>query len=412
MSQSITIIGGGIIGVCCGLELQQRGFNVSIIDDKQDRQGCSTGNAGHFAIEQINPHASWSMLPRIPKMLLDPMGPLTIRWPYFPQLFPWLARFFWNARSASVERSREGLKALNQQALAAWEALLANIGAPEFLQAKGHLLTAESDKGVAALRQMQRQSERHDIRCQWLTKEAMLSMESLLSDTLKAGLWYQDTAFCIEPGELLLRLRHEFKQLGGRLERDRIYQVDPDPRGYRLQGEKSYVCQRLLIAAGAWSHQLTKNLGYSVPLETERGYHLMLPEHQHCLSRPVASYERSFIMTPMSSGLRLAGTVELAGLKAKPNYQRAHLLQNHAQAILQLPKEFVAQDAWMGCRPTLPDSLPVLDQSSKHQHLYFAFGHQHLGLTQGAISARLMTAMITGDHVSMDMSPYRIDRFH
>ena len=172
----------------------------------------------------------------------------------------------------------------------------------------------------------------------------------------------------------------------------------------------SYHFDKIVVATGALSKKLAHQLGYFVPLDTERGYHAMI-KHQTSLSRPVASAERQFIITPMSSGLRIAGTVEFAGLDAPENHQRTDVLMEHAAALLPSIDNTPASETWMGCRPSLPDSLPVIGRSPHHRNVYFGFGHQHLGLTQAAITAELLAQLCNSEVPSLDLTPYRIDRF-
>ena len=178
-------------------------------------------------------------------------------------------------------------------------------------------------------------------------------------------------------------------------------------------GNTSLAFDKAVIAAGAWSKRLLTPLGYKLPLDTERGYHLMLQNHP-TMSRPVASFERKMIMTPMAGGLRLAGTVEFAGLYAKSNMQRALMLGSHAENLLQDLHcgDVSEKQCWMGMRPSLPDSLPVIGQAPRHQHIYLALGHQHLGLTQAAITGNLIAQIIQQQPTSIDVAPFCISRFN
>ena len=182
----------------------------------------------------------------------------------------------------------------------------------------------------------------------------------------------------------------------------------------------SLTVDHCVVACGAWSKELLKGLSYHLPIEAERGYSLSLPINEQesaLLSRPVASAERRFIITPMANTLRLAGTVEYAGLKARPNYKRAEMLKANAAFILKtLPEQETEQkseqEAWMGCRPSLPDSLPVICQAPNHDKIFFALGHQHLGLTQGAITGKLIGQLVTKKKTEIDVSPFCISRFN
>ena len=232
---------------------------------------------------------------------------------------------------------------------------------------------------------------------------------------IQAALYFKDVGHSCDPEALALGLYQEFLRLGGRFQQQNVVAIRPHSVGVEVKScGSSLRYSKLVLAAGAWSHTLLAPLGYRIPLEAERGYHLMIEQH-NLLSRPVASADRSFIMTPMAGGLRLAGTVEFAGLDAEKNERRAKGLLPHAKALLKGIKksndEIDEHSTWMGCRPSLPDSLPVIGPASKHKNLYLAFGHQHLGLTQGAITAKLITQLIAGHTPELDLRPYSISRF-
>ena len=413
--QHMAVIGGGIIGLSCALHLQHSGWRVTIFDGKGMGNGASSGNAGHFAIEQVFPLADKALLPQLPGMLLDPLGPFRIRASYLPKAMPWFVRFLLAMRSSAVTRNTKAIRALNEAALAAYEPLLEWADADELMVRQGSLLAYENG-ALASLDRDRAHYAGEGVGVEALSGEAIRAMEPELAGQIRGGLWFTGAAHTLDPQRLCHKLASAFVAGGGEFVEADVSEVrvaDGRARLYHQDGVQSF--DSLLLSAGAHSKPLARQLGYDLPLETERGYHLMLPR-KGLLTHAVASADRKFIMTPMADGLRLAGTVEFGGLAAMPDYRRADMLLTHAKAMLPALadvelSQLASEARWMGFRPSFPDSLPVMDKSKKHDNVYFALGHQHLGLTWGGISGRLMSQLINGEPTDLDMRPYRVDRF-
>ncbi len=419
--QLISVIGAGVVGLATAVQLQQAGYQVTLIDKDGPAAGCSSGNAGHFATEQVFPLASFAVLRQLPAMLLNPTGPLRLRASYFLRALPWLLRFVANVTPGRQQALQQALTALNQQALPAWKRLLAAAQAQDLVQYRGALLVSEqaSLKHLAATFT---QYQNAGVAVTWLEQAALLAREPALGSKVKGAIEFPDVAHTIDPYALCMRLYATFMALGGEFRQHEVRQIVPQSDGYMLDlaegSAASYSGQmaqhirtpQLVISAGAWSHQLCRQLGWKVPLEAERGYHLMTQSRP--LQCPVSSLERKFIMTPMQQGLRLAGTVEFAGRSSKPDYRRSRVLLRHANQLLAEPTAAdPGADPWAGNRPSLPDSLPVLGACPKHPGVFYNFGHQHLGLTWAACSAELLLATIRGDTPALPTAPYRINRF-
>lgn len=417
----VVVIGAGIVGLTTALQLQRAGLSVELLDAQGPGSGCSRGNAGHFATEQVFPLASIAVLRQLPAMLLDPTGPLRLRAGYFFKALPWLLRFVANVRPGRQQALQSALTALNAQALPAWQRLLPQAEASDFVQFRGALLVSEQP-GLINLAQTFRQYQDAGISVNWLEQSALQTREPALSTQVKGAIEFPEVAHTTDPYALCLRLYQQFVALGGRFRQQQVQRIRPCNSGYQLEllpepnipqsgpGQLTLQAGKLVICAGAASHQLCADLGYQVPLEAERGYHLMTQSRP--LQSPVSSLERKFIMTPMQHGLRLAGTVEFAGLNSAPDYRRASVLLQHANQLLAEPTSAnPALEPWAGNRPSLPDSLPVLGAAPRHAGVYLNFGHQHLGLTWAALTAEITSALLLGQTPGLDLSPYRIDRF-
>lgn len=409
--QQIAVVGAGIIGICCALNLQRAGFVVTLYDENGLAQGCSKGNAGHFATEQIFPLAHPSLLKKLPGMLFNPLGPLRIDWRYIIQALPWFWLFTKNMRHKTFRANTLALKALNKRAITAYENLLNEFNLASLLTKKGSLLTFETTP-LTQINAMYTSFLEQGIAVELLSAEEVKILEPNLSETIKHALLFKDVAHSVDPHLFCLNLADKFSALGGKFCQQKITSIKQTEGTYSLgNSEQTFTADKIVIAAGAWSKSLVESFGYKVPLDTERGYHCMLANN-YGLSRPVASAERSFIMTPMSQGLRVAGTVEFAGTERKMNNKRALALLPNAKAMLKNSAiSLQPSSVWMGCRPSLPDSLPVIGEAPNHTNLFFAFGHQHLGLTQGAITSELITALCLRRPAEIDLKPYCISRF-
>jgi len=410
--EQVVVVGAGIIGTTIAERLQHEGKQVLLLDGDGPGMCCSKGNAGHFATDIIIPLANMSNLMSVPKMLMDPLGPLTIKWSYFHKLLPWLTRYGLAALPHNVTASVEALKVLNRPSISRYQALLKRTNLEHMMVQRGAITVYNHEKSVKPNAKHAQFVSEHGVNVEQISGDEVRELEPGLTDNIHGGLYYPDTAHCIDPHVLVRSLADKFIENGGKVQRREVLSLDAsNPEQVVIATDKGNIVTReVIISAGAWSHQLAKTVGHKVPLETERGYHLMLPNSKSSLTRAVTSFERSFVMTPMEQGLRLAGTVELAGLKTAENYQRSDILYQHAKEFIRdVDKTDGAK--WMGHRPSLPDSLPVIGRSPKHKQVIFAFGHQHLGLTQAAVTADLVSQTVFNQPHEVDMKPFRVDRF-
>ena len=408
---NVAVIGAGIIGTTIAERLQHEGQTVTLIDRQAPGEGCSKGNAGHFASDIIMPMANFGTLLKVPKLLLNPQGPLTIRKAYFWQVLPWLLRFGMAALPYKSRTSISALKSLNRPSIARFKKLLERTQLQQLMTQRGALTIYRSQSAAKENLRHSKFLRQHEVDVEVLDAAQVHDLEPALLEHIQGGLYFPNTAHSVNPHRLVTELAQHFLSQQGQFIQSELKQLRTCNEQVELElDQQTIIADQVVIAAGAWSHLIAKQLGHNVPLEAERGYHLMLPNPKVTLTRPITSYEDSFVMTPMENGLRLAGTAEFAGLDAEPNYHRAQILLSHASKLLA---NLNAQNSsqWMGCRPSLPDSLPVIDRSTKMKQVCFAFGHQHLGLTQAAVTADLITEMILQRPYSQDIKAFRIDRF-
>ncbi|WP_458526192.1 NAD(P)/FAD-dependent oxidoreductase [Onishia taeanensis] len=417
----IVVIGAGIIGLACALSLSRQGWRVLVLDKQEPGMGASYGNAGHMATEQVFPIADASILKRLPRMLMDPMGPLRLDWRHFPKALPWFTQLLWNLRPTPYRASVAGIRSLNEASLSAWRRLLDSVNGSHLLKKDGSFLIYEDASSQETIEALKSRMDAQQVPAEYWQGDAVRETAPQLSQRIKGGLFFPETAHVVNPWQVIDALAKAARANGVRFQQDEVLTGEVDDQGVclRMANSPTIRADKVLVACGAHSASLTTALtGTRVPLDTERGYHLMLPHERERLPVAITSLERRFIMTPMNEGLRLAGTVEFAGLHRPPNMQRAWQLHRLSQGLFETELDIADAKPWMGFRPSLPDSLPIID-SAKDGKVLLAFGHHHLGLTQAAVTAELIVNLTTqGDRPSSpttytqpDPKPYRLTRF-
>lgn len=418
-NKTIAVIGAGIVGVNCAAELQSLGFSVTLIDKDAIGEGCSKGNAGHFATEQVFPLAEASLLWQLPKLLLDPLGPVRLSPRYIPKAIPWFFKFIANMSTTKRAKNSAALKTLNKNAISYYKTLFRYADCEHLLTSKGSLLVFE-ETPLEQVNKLHQHYAGAGIAVELLDREQTLALEPNLSEKIKHSLYFTEVAHTADPHQICLAIAKYATLLGAKFKQFSVNSIEHSHAQVHLSdGKETLSFDQIVVATGAWSKALLKQLNYALPLEVERGYSLNLTKNEDFieLNRPVASAERRFIMTPMAHGLRLSGTVEFAGLKQKANMKRADMLHKHATKMLTKLADFDQKNAdeeqrWLGFRPSLPDSLPVICKAPNHSNIFFALGHQHLGLTLGAITGKLIGQIITNSETDIDISPFSISRFN
>lgn len=420
LDAEVLVVGAGLVGAACALRLAAAGREVLLLDAQPPGQGASFGNAGHIATEQLFPLASAAVIRASWRYLFDAESPLRLRVPYLLPILPWLARFVWAARPSSFARGVAALLGLQQTSRADLVELLQLAGIRPMLHLAGYLRVWETAAGAQKAVAQARVLGRYGVPTERVSAAAVLAGSPALSPAIEGAIAYPDTGHVDDPHAVCLGLVDALLRLGGRFRQERALRLAQDRDGpvtLSLEQGRALRCRQLVLCAGAWSRPLAAGLGYAVPLDTERGYHITLDWAQFerggsrpRLAIPVASTERNVIMTPMAMGLRMTGTVEFGGLHLPPDPRRYALLRRQMETLVPGLR---AEDAstWMGFRPSLPDHLPVIGAAPRHRGVFFAFGHQHLGLTLCGVTARLVEDMLLGRAPSVDLAPYRMDRF-
>jgi D-amino-acid dehydrogenase len=408
----VVVVGAGVVGACCARALQRDGLEVVLLDAGDPGAGCSDGNAGHIAIDHIRPLARADILRKVPAMLADPLGPLTLRWRDLPRLLPWLARF---ARATLAEPAgTAALSGLIDGAVPAWRRELAEAGAASLLRELGTLTVYETDAGFNAAAPERRLLAAHGVTVKTLTAARIPEIAPGFRPGLRHATLYPDAAHVLDPRGVVAALVRAFAAAGGRVERHRVTGLGraADGRPTLQTPDAVLDADAVVLAAGAGTPALAAGLGVSLPMVAECGYHLRLDGVTAPFALPVTVAERGFVLVPMAAGLRLAGTVELAAPRpaVAPHWPRADLLGRHLADLLPgLPA--TATSRWMGARPTLPDYLPAIGPVQNHPGFLVACGHQHIGLTTAPLTGRLIADLIARRVPPIPMAPFSPHRF-
>ena len=407
MQRSFVVLGAGIVGVCTALALQREGFAVTLVDRDEPGRGCSFGNAGILHAGGVLPLGRPGILARVPGMLLDPEGPLVIRWRHLLQLAPWLLRMIAASRPAAVERACQALASLALGARAAYAPLLMEAGAEDLVRTRGELYAYRTRRGFDAAAWEMEVRRRFGVPVEILDAKLLRDMEPAISPEYQYAHYQPASAYVASPHRLVQRLAALFVRTGGTLLRRDVRQLLRE-RLVTDAGEMTF--ENLVICAGAFSKRFAADAGADVPLETWRGYHIMVAPGSVKLNGLLVDGDVHFAVTPMEEGIRVAGLIELASLEAPPNYARADLFLKLARTLIpSFPTR--AETRWMGHRPGTPDSLPVIGRAPRQSNVFFNFGHGSLGLTFGAITAQLLADLVAGRPSALDSAPYRAERF-
>jgi D-amino-acid dehydrogenase len=406
------VIGAGIIGAAIAHELQARGRQVVLIDRDAPGRGASFGNMASIAVTEFMPASRPSVWRQIPGWLLDPEGPICVRPSYMPALVPWFWRFLMASRPAVLRQLEAQGAALCQRALADTQTLLTTLGAADMMTDTGCLSLYTDEAEFAADRDHVEVLQRFGFRFDVLDRDAIRDLEPEITSDIGKALLFPDNRSLRDPYRLVTLLVDRFRGLGGKVLRAEVIGFERDDilRAVRLADGTRLDASDVVLCAGAFTARLSCLLGETMPLETERGYHTQIMSPGISLRHSIIWPARAFMVTPTAGGIRIGGTVEMAGLNAPPNYRRADITVKRArQALPNLRVENSSQ--WMGHRPAFPDTVPILSASRLTQGVFYATGHGHLGLTYAATTARLMGQLISGERPDIDLAPYSISRF-
>jgi D-amino-acid dehydrogenase len=413
--RSIAVVGAGVVGAATALALAARGHWVTVIDHGEVGAGTSSGNAGAIVTGAVTPTATPAVIRSIPSYLFDPNSAAVLRLPHFFRGLPWLLRFMAAGRSARVTGIAAALHPLVSRAMQAHLALATLSGARDLIRPVGWLKLYGSDTGFSSSALERELMTRHGVRFSLLNADEVADLEPQLNKkAYTRGLFQPDSGFVNYPKALTQSYFECARQRQAQYIQERVLEVRPvGSGGVSVRTDQTTrQFDSVVVAAGAWSKQFAKQIGDSVSLDTERGYHVSFASTgDPLLHRPVCFPEKQCVLSPMHDGISLSSGDELAGLTAAPDFRRIRALLPFARSVLPGITGQPIQREWMGYRPSTPDSLPVIGRSPNCESVFYAFGHGHVGLTLSAITAQLIAGMVSGDPDPFDLSPYRIARF-
>lgn len=409
LATEIAVLGAGVVGLAVAEALVARGHEVVLVDPNTPGMGASYGNAGTIADYAVMPVGSPDVLKNLPSLLFDKTSPLAIRRAALPSLMPWLMRFAVQSLPGPTARNAAAIAGLLANAAPLWQGLAARIGAEDILQHRGCLYIYETAAAYRAAERDMAFRRRHGISVELIGPDDLARMEPGLPAVEGGAAFFPKAVFLSDPGQMVDHLAKKvlagagFRQTRAERLTRQFDGVIVEGPGLRLHARK------VVIAAGAHSRALARQAGDRVPLDTERGYHVEWDMVTPRLTRPACPTSRGFYLCPMSGRLRVAGTVELGGLTAPPSPHRIARLIEGARAIFP---DLPAPDRdWMGFRPSLPDSLPVIGPSRHGADILHAYGHGHIGLTLAPITAALVAELVAGQAPSRDLSACLPARF-
>jgi len=409
----IAVIGTGIVGVCTAAWLQRDGHRVTFIDPLGPGEACSFGNAGSLSPSACLPVGMPGIWKRVPDWLLDPLGPLTVRWRYAPVVLPWLLRMLRHSSRAEVTRIATALRTLLEPIFACYDPLLQDAGATALVRRSGCLYVYSSREKAAQWAWGMGLRRSLGVQLRDVGQDELEALEPDLRGRFRFGILAPENGSTLDPSALVEALHAHCLAQGAQQVFQRV--TGFERAGRQVSAVVTGDGQRLpvdgvVVAAGAWSRPLAAQLGSRVPLETQRGYHVTVRSSNLQLRHTVMAVESNLMVNPMAMGLRLAGTVEFGGLQAPPRMERARALLQLGQQLFPHLDTSVTTE-WMGHRPCMPDSLPVLGRAGGTDNAWLAFGHGHMGMCMGASSGREIAHLVAGRRPQIDLAPFSPARF-
>lgn len=390
----IGIVGAGAVGTCCAIALQADGHEVEIFDPLEPGRAASSGNSGVIADNEIIPLGRPEILRAVPSMLRDPNGPLEIRWRHLHTLLPFFVELTLAARPRRVEAIAAKLAELLSGAAAEWHRILAGTPGEALLRKSGWLRVYPRESGLGAARKAVDIQRGYGISAVMVDGRTIAELEPAFALHLAGGVYYPDVHSLTSPGEAVRLLLSRLMDNGGRLHCESVVAVRSEAGVAMIKtADVWHRFDRAVIAAGAWSKPFAAMLGPAPRLDSERGYHLMFPNDGPQLRRPVSVVSPGYTLAPMIDGLRLASGIEFASIDALPDFRRIDAMAAHARTLL--PHLAAAPASrWLGRRPSMPDSLPVIRTADGAPNFVLAFGHGHLGLTLGPVTGRIVAELV------------------
>ena len=408
--KNIAVVGAGIVGICSAYFLKKSGFQVTLIDKEKPGTMTSFGHACSFADYANVPVNYPGLLWDIPSMLLRKDGPLAVDFFYIIKNLPWAINFLKNCRKEKVDEIATSLTNLLKHSQLSYDEIFKDVNVKEFISHEENLYLFDTKKSFENYEYANIIRKNNNVKVRNLNKDEVKELEPNIADVYYSGQVFTGSRHTTNPLAISNKIFDKFIELGGIYINQNVKNLIQNEKNIELLMEdKKIKFDKIIICAGAWSNQIANMLGDKFPLDTERGYHILFETNEKLINRPVAWSESGFYLIQIHNGVRAAGTVEIAGLNKSPNIKRLNMIERQSRKVL--PQLGKVQSTWMGRRPTLPDSLPIIGNSQKNNNIIYAFGHQHVGWTLGAVTGKIIDSLSRDQIPNIDISAYSPSRF-
>ena len=410
--KTIIVIGAGIVGVSTAIWLQRSGFKVTIIDQKGPATGASHGNAGILAASSIIPVPNPSLIKKLPFYLLSKDSPVFFKMSYLPQMFPFLISYLSKSNLREVNKYAERMTPLIFDTVCQHKSLAKGTGAEKFISYQDYCFGYETEENFLNDKKVWKLRQKHGLPFEVVNGNEFSNFDPFYKDLFDVIVKCKNHGKINDPGLYVKTLCDHFLSQGGELIISKVNDISSKNLNdviVKIESD-SLIANKIVVATGAWSKKILKKFKIKMPLESERGYHVEYVEPNFYPKVPMMLTSKKFVITPMDGRIRVAGLVEFAGLKALKRKPPLNLLKNKIKDLFPNLK-CKEKIEWLGHRPALVDSLPMLGYLDKNKQILVAFGHQHLGLTAGAKTGRIVSDLIIGNDIKLKISNYRPNRF-
>ncbi|MDA9748855.1 FAD-binding oxidoreductase [Pelagibacteraceae bacterium] len=408
--KNIAVVGAGIVGICCAYFLKKSGLSVTLIDREDPGTMTSFGHACSFADYANVPVNYPGLIWDIPKMLLKKDGPLAVDLFYIVKHLPWALSFLKNCKKEKVDEIASSLTNLLKHSQISYDEIFKEVNVQEYISHEENLYLFDSKKSLDDYEYANVIRKNNRVKVRNLKKEEVKQLEPNIADVYYAGQLFTGSRHTTNPLAISTKIFEKFLELGGIYIKQNVTNLIQKENSIEISlGNNKINFDKIIVSAGAWSNKIANMVGDKFPLDTERGYHILFETNEKLINRPVAWSESGFYLIQIHDGIRAAGTVEIAGINKSPNSKRIAMIERQSRKVL--PQLGNVKSTWMGRRPTLPDSLPIIGKSQKNNNVIYAFGHQHIGWTLGAVTGKIIDSL-SRDHIpNIDISAYSPSRF-
>ena len=406
----IAVVGAGIVGICSAYFLNKSGFDVTLIDKNEPGSMTSYGHACTFADYACIPINSPNLFREIPSMLLRSDGPLAVDFFYTIKNFPWALSFLKNCTTSKVNYICNSLGGLLNNASTSYDEIFSDVNVSEYIKNEEALYLYENENEFSKAKITNTIREKNGVKINVLSKNEILELEPNLSPIFYNGQLFIGSRHTTNPLAVSKKIFDSFINNGGKFIKNKVDNISPTDSLVDINyNNENFSFDKVVICAGSWTKDLTKKFGDNFPLDTERGYHVLFDNYE-LLNRPVGWSQSGFYLIQLDEGLRAAGTVEIAGLHKPANKKRTKMIENEARKLLPQLKK--VKSTWLGFRPTLPDSLPVIGHSKQNKNIIYGFGHQHIGWTLGAVTGKVIDSICNDRIPNINIEPFSAGRFN